>query len=101
MLDGLLKTWMSLSQIQTLIKNREWAKNQIREKSELSSKIEITENTDLNEVKWIGQSTKKTLLENGIKSKEQLLATPIEELKKLVTSPIAFKWIENLFNNKK
>jgi len=42
---------MSLPQIQLLIKNREGAKNKIKATAELEDKIEISEETSLNNIK--------------------------------------------------
>ncbi len=101
MLDELIKSWMSFRQIQLLIKNRERAKNVRKENADLANKIDITENTNLNDIKWIGQVTRKTLLENWIKNKDDLAWTSMEKIKELITSPIAFKAIKNFFNKSK
>lgn len=101
MLDDLIKTWMSLPQIQFLIKNREGAKNQIKATAELENQIEVSEDTSLNNIKWIGQSTRKKLIENGIKTKEDLFNISKEALKKIITSPIALKGITDFLDTNK
>ena len=85
---------------QLQVKNREIANKLAKTKSIMDAEIDITENTDLNDIKWVGQSTKRTLIENWIKNKNDLLSKTLDEIKKIVTSPIALNWIKKIFINK-
>lgn len=59
------------------------------------------ENNSLSSVKWIWPSTIKTLSENWIKSAEDLINTPEEKIRELITNPLSLKGILNYINNSK
>ena len=54
----------------------------------------------LTDIKGIGEGTQKILKENWIKTKEQLLETTEEDLRKIVTNPLSLKGVLNFINNK-
>lgn len=64
----------------------------------LTNQIEEVETTNLNDIKWIWPSTIKTLLENGIKTIEDLEKVGMSKIKEIIKSPISIKALENLTN---
>lgn len=96
MIQELMKEWFSLTAAQRMFKAREKQRKLSKDISNLDKKITLTENTNLQDIKWIWPSTIQKLLENWIKSKEELKAIEPERIKEIIKSPIALKAINNI-----
>ena len=68
----------------------------------LDHNIKTLENSELADVKWVGHSTAKILMENWIKTQNELAATSMEKINKLKgLNPIAKKAIEKFISSHK
>ena len=97
-IEELIADWVPLRQAQRIssASKKNWKIK--REISKLSNTIKATEKTNLSDIKWIWPATIQILLENNIKAAEDLKVIPLDEIKKLVTSPIALKSINKILN---
>ena len=90
---------MNLSQI--VANNRAWILSR-KDKVNIAiidSKINSIKETDLREVKWVGEATIKILLENWIRSKEDLKNADTDNLKRIITNFLSYRAIEKFLKN--
>ena len=66
--------------------------------SNINSKIESLESTDLNELKWVGEETIKILFEHWITCKEDLIREWKEEVDKIKVPFLSKRWVMSVFN---
>lgn len=69
------------------------------EVSKLTGKIRTIENSDLLEIKGVGQSTVETLLENGIWTIEELREAGVEKIRSFGLNPLSLKGLEKFLDN--
>lgn len=98
MLDDLMEQWLSLRQVQLIIKNRKRALKNKKDISVLQKRIETTENTNLQDIKWVGPATIQKLLNEWIKSQDDIKATWFDRIKEIIKSPISLKAIKTIFS---
>lgn len=67
--------------------------------TEATEAYEQSLNWSLSQIKWIWPATIKQLVENGINDISHLRAVWEVAIKKIVSSPIALKWILDFLNS--
>ena len=73
--------------------------NNKQEVAKVQSKIDKFENTNLLNIKWIGEGTVKKLLENWVSSQEELKGMKQKDLKEMWINPISLKSIKEFLKN--
>lgn len=75
------------------------ARKEHKETKQAEVKISKIENTELRGIKWIWEDTIKKLLSIGVETEDQIKEKWLEEIKKVITNPLALKTIEKIINN--
>lgn len=92
---------LTTEQLAVLNRNSINYKNIEKESREVELSKKEVESWELTSVKWIWPATIKTLSENWIKNIEQLLNTPEDEIKDIITNPLSLKGVLNYIHNSK
>lgn len=66
-----------------------------KEAIEIVAENEIVKESNLKEVKWIGDATIKILFDNGVTTKEELIALGVDKAREIIKSPLTLKNIES------
>lgn len=66
-----------------------------KEAIEIEQENEVVKESNLMEVKGIGDATIKILFDNGITTKEELISCSIDKIKSIIKSPLTYKNIES------
>lgn len=65
----------------------------LAKKATIDTEAVVILNSSLNEVKWLGQATIKLLVDNGIKTTDDLRSAPIEKIKSILKNPMSLRQV--------
>lgn len=88
--------WLNL---QLAMWNRNREKQELEKFTCIEEKKEI-ENNELLSIRWLWEWSISKLLSIWIKDKDDLIKSNIDDIKKVITSPITIWIINNFINNK-